>query len=137
MSNHSNDTFCLNVLDYMLPFDSGVYFSNNWLKGNIEISIKKKTRTIELEFLPVEELINLLGWLEKIREEGKKEQTIFDFIDPCMRFRIWKKGHGELLKFIYHSEDKSIYTWDMALTEENVQEFKNQIQELLIKFPIR
>ncbi len=137
ITNHCNDTFGFNVLDYMLPLDPGVYFSNNWLKGNIEISTEKRSKTIELEFLQVEELIKLVEWIEKTADKEKRESTIFYFIDPSMKFRLWKRGRMELLKFICHSEDKSIYTWDMVLNEENVQEFIKHIQELLIKFPIR
>ena len=120
-----------------MPFNPGLYFENNWLKGEIEISSADHRNIIQLEFMQVEELMNLVEWIEKIADKEKRDETIFDFIDPLMRFRLWKRGRNELLKLIYHSEDKSIYTWDMVLNEENVQEFKNQLQELLIRFPIR
>jgi hypothetical protein len=135
--NHKNETFKICVCDYMKPYNPELYFDNNWLKGEIEISSTDHRNIIQLEFMQVEELIKLAEWIESIVVKGKRDKTVFDFIDPLMRFRLWKKGRNELLKFIYHSENKSIYTWDMIPNEENVQEFKNQVQELLIKFPIR
>lgn len=137
ITNHCNDTFSLNVLDYMLLFNPGDYFSNNWLKGNIEISTKKKIKTIELEFMQVEELIRLLEWVEKTADKEKREETTLIFIDPLMEFRLWKRGRKEFFRFIYEPEDKSIYTWDLIVNQENVMNFKTQIQELLIQFPIR
>jgi hypothetical protein len=135
--NHKNEVFRIHIQDYMRPFKQEFYFDSNWLKGEIEISSADHRNIIQLEFMQVEELVKLVEWIEKIADKEKRDETIFDFIDPLMRFRLWKRGRNELLKFIYHSEDKSIYTWDMVLNEENVQEFKNQVQELLIRFPIR
>ena len=135
--NHQNETFRICIHDYMSPFKTDQYFDNNWLKGVIEISSADQRNIIQLEFMQVEELMKLAEWIEKIADKEKRDETIFYFIDPLMKFRLWKRGRKELLKFIYHSEDKSIYTWDMVLNDENLQEFKYQIQELLIKFPMR
>jgi hypothetical protein len=121
----------------MKPFIPELYFDNNWLKGEIEIASADHRNIIQIEFMQVEELIKLMEWIENTADKEKREGTIFYFIDPLMKFRLWKKGQKEFLKFIYHSEDKSIYTWDLLLNEENAQEFKNQLQELLIRFPIR
>lgn len=135
--NHKNETFKICICDYMKPYNPELYFDNNWIMGEIEISSTDHRNIIQLEFMQVEELIKLAEWIELIVVKGKRDKAVFDFIDPLMRFRLWKRGRNELLKFIYHSENKSIYTWDMIPNEENVQEFKNQVQELLIKFPIR
>jgi hypothetical protein len=135
--NYKNEAFRICIQDYMMPLNPGVYFENNWLKGEIEISCEDHRKLIQLEFLQVEELMKLVEWIESIADKEKRYETIFYFVDPMMKFRLWKRGRKELLKFIYHSEDKAIFTWDMLLKEENVQEFKNQLQELLIKFPIR
>jgi hypothetical protein len=137
LENHENKVFKLSISDYMLPLKPDNYFENNWLKGEIEISSVDSKNIIPLEFMQVEELIRLLEWLEKIADKEKRDETTLIFIDPLMKFRLWKRGQKELLRFIYHSEDKSIYTWDLILNEENVLEFKTQIQELLIHFPIR
>ena len=135
--NHENKVFRLSISEYMLPFKPDNYFGNNWLKGDIEISFNKTKQHIELETLQIEELINLRDWIDQLINKTTRSETIFDFIDPRMRFRIWKRGHRELLKFIFHSESKSIYSWDLILNDENLQAFTNQIQETLIKFPIR
>jgi hypothetical protein len=137
ITNHISETFKICICDYMKPFNPEHYFDNNWLEGEIEISSADNRHIIQLEFMQVEELMKLAEWIEKIAIKEKRDVMVFDFIDPLMRFRLWKRGRKELLKFIYHSEDKSIYTWDMVLNEENVQKFKSQVQELLIRFPIR
>lgn len=135
--NHQNETFRICIEDYMKPFNPELYFDSNWLRGEIEFLSAHHRNIIQLEFMQVEELIRLLDWIEKTVDKEKRDGTIFYFIDPLMKFRLWKRGRKELLKFIYHSEDKSTFTWELLLNEENVQEFKDQIQELLIKFPIR
>lgn len=135
--NHQNEAFRICIQDYMKPFNPELYFDSNWLKGEIELSSADHRNIMQLEFMQVEELIRLMDWIEKTADKEKRDGTIFYFIDPLMKFRLWKRGRKELLKFIYHSEDKSIYTWDLLLNEENAQEFKNQLQELLIRFPIR
>lgn len=135
--NHCNDTFGLNLLDYMLPFKPDNYYENNWLKGEIEISSGDERNIIPFEFMQVEELIRLLEWVEKTADKEKRDEKTLIFIDPLMKFRLWKRGRKEFLRFICHSEDESIYTWDLILNEENVLKFKTQIQELLIQFPIR
>jgi hypothetical protein len=137
LENHENKVFKLSISDYMLPLKPDNYFENNWLKGEIEISSGDSKNIIPLEFMQVEELIRLLEWVKKTADKEKRDETTLIFIDPLMKFRLWKRGQKELLRFIYHSEDKSIYTWDLILNEENVLEFKTQIQELLIHFPIR
>lgn len=135
--NHQKEAFRICIQNYMKPFIPELYFDNNWLKGEIEIASADHRNIIQVEFMQVEELIKLMEWIENTADKEKRDGTIFYFIDPLMKFRLWKKGQKEFLKFIYHSEDKSIYTWDLLLNEENAQEFKNQLQELLIRFPIR
>ena len=137
LANHENKVFRLSISEYMLPFKQDNYFENNWLKGEIEISAGDDRNIIPLEFMQVEELIRLLEWVKKMADKEKREETTLIFIDPLMKFRLWKRGRKEFLKFIYHSEDKSIYTWDLIVNQENVMEFKSQIRELLIQFPIR
>jgi len=135
--NHQNESFRICIQDYMLPFNPDNYFDNNWLKGEIEISSGDSKNIITLEFMQVEELIRLLDWVEKMTDKEKRDETTLLLIDPLMKFRLWKRGQKEHLRFIYHSEDKSIYKWDLILNKENVLEFKTKIQELLTQFPIR
>ncbi|MEI7463414.1 MAG: hypothetical protein WCK03_03400, partial [Candidatus Taylorbacteria bacterium] len=122
---------------YMLPFNSEQYFESNWLKGEIQISKDGQTKVIRLETLQVEELMQFSDWIEQLTDKEKRTQTIFNFIDPMMKFRLWKRGRTETIRFIYHSEQKDTYSWEMILSDENVTDFKRQINEILVKFPIR
>ena len=135
--NHNNETFLLSISDYMLPFKPDQYFESNWLKGNIEISSKSNKYLIRLETLQIEELVNLLAWIEQLIDKGKRSETIFYFIDPMMKFRLWRRSNIETIRFIYHSEQRDIYSWEMILNDKNVTNFSNQINETLIKFPFR
>ena len=135
--NHNNETFQLSISDYMLPFNPDQYFESNWLKGNIEISSKRNKYLIRLETLQIEELVKLLAWIEQLIDKVKRNQTIFSFIDPNMKFRLWRRSNIETIRFIYHSEQKDIYSWEMILNDKYVTDFSNQINEILIKFPFR
>lgn len=137
LANHENKVFKLSISEYMLPFKPDNYFDNNWLKGEIEISSGDSKYIIPLEVMQVEELIRLQEWVEKTADKEKRDETTLFFIDPLMEFRLWKRGRKEFFRFIYESEDKYIYKWDLILNQENVLEFKTQIQELLTQFPIR
>lgn len=135
--NHENEIFRLSVSDYMLPFKPDQYFGNNWLKGEIEISSKRTKHLILLETLQIEELVNLLAWIEQLIDHEKRSNPVFYFIDPMMKFRLWKRGHTETIRFIYHSEQKDIYSWEMIINNKNITDFKKQINDILVKFPIR
>lgn len=121
----------------MLPFKSDQYFGNNWLKGEIEISQEGQSRVIPLEYLQIEELLQLSDWIEQLTTMGQRRQTIFHFIDPAMKFRLWRRRRIETIRFICHSEEKDMHSWEMILNDPNVTDFKNQINEILLKFPIR
>jgi hypothetical protein len=121
----------------MLPFNPDQYFESNWLKGDIEISKKSQTKAIPLEFLQIEELMQLSEWIDQMTNKERRSKTIFYFIEPKMRFRLWKRRRTETMMFIYHSETKDIYSWEMILNEKNVIEFKGQLDEILLKYPIR
>ena len=135
--NHKDETFRLIVCDYMLPFNPDQYFASNWLKGNIEISRKEQTTVIPLEFLQVEELIQLSDWIKQLSNKETRSQTIFYFIDPKMKFRLWKRRRTETMRFIYHSENKDIYSWEIILNERNMADFIGQLDGILTKYPIR
>lgn len=135
--NHENIVFRLSVSDYMLPFNPDQYFQSNWLKGEIEVSQDGSTRIIPLEFLQVEELLQISGWIEQLTNKEQRNQTIFHFIDPAMKFRLWRRGRTETMRFIYHSEQKNTCSWEMILNDANVTDFKKQLNEILLKFPIR
>ena len=137
LTNHQNEVFQLNIDAYMFSDRTGSYFESNWLKGSIEISGKRSIKRIQLEFLQIEELVNLFHWIETLGENKTREKTIFDFIDPNMRFRVWKRKPVKTIRFIYHSEQKEIYTWEMILNEKNVTSLKCQLDEILLKYPIR
>jgi hypothetical protein len=136
-TNHLNEAFRLNIIGYMLPLKPGCYFDNNWLNGSIEIKDNSGTEKISLEFLQVEELLMLLDWLQEIQNRQKRKATSFYFVDPYIKFRIWKRGKVELLKFFYHSGKQVIYSWEMILNQENVKDFKRQINQILREFPLR
>jgi ubiquitin-protein ligase len=81
--------------------------------------------------------LQLSGWIEQLSDKETMSQTIFHFIDPNMKFRLLKRRRAETMRFIYHAENKDIYSWEMILNVKNVTEFKGQIEKLLIQFPIR
>lgn len=135
--NHENRVFRLSISDYMLSLNPDQYFESNWLNGEIEISKEREVRIIPLEFLQVEELVQLSDWMEQISNKEQRSQTIFHFIDPTMKFRLWRRRRIETIRFIYHSEQKDTYSWEMILNDTNVTDFKNQLNEILLKFPIR
>jgi len=135
--NHQNEVFSISISDYMLPFKPDQYFENNWLKGNIEISSQQTKHFIQLETLQVEELVNLLVWIDQLIDKEKGCQTIFYFIDPNMKFRLWKRGRTETIRFIYHSEKKNTYSWEMIVNDKNVANLKKQINEILFQYTIR
>ena len=135
--NHNGHTFELTVLDYMLPFTPGHYFANNWLKGFITLSYCDGIKKIKLESLQTEELMKLMDWLTSLLNNRIQSSTVFWFIDPSMKFRLWKTGRLEMIKFIYHSVQKTTYSWDMMLNAETVTNFRNQLEEILINVPFR
>jgi len=135
--NHKNEVFSISISDYMLPANPGKYFESNWLKGEIEISQDDQTKVINLEFLQIEELTGLIEWIDRVKQKVNRNSTIFDFIDPNMRFRLWKRGKIETIRFIYHSEENDTYSWEMILNDKNVNDFKKQISEIVLKYPIR
>ena len=137
LTNHQNEVFQLNIDAYMFSDRTGSYFESNWLKGSIEISGKRCIKRIQLEFLQIEELINLFHWIEPLGKNETRGKAIFDFIDPNMRFRVWKRKPVKTIRFIYHSEHKEIYSWEMILNEKNVTSLKCQLDEILLKYPIR
>ncbi len=135
--NHENEVFKLSISDYMLPFNHNQYFESNWLKGEIEISKEGQTKVIQLEFLQIEELIGLIDWIDRVKKGVNRTSTIFDFIDPNMRFRIWKKGNVKTVRFIYHSEEKDTYSWELIINERNLDNLMEKLKRLLKRFPIR
>jgi hypothetical protein len=135
--NHNNEIFRLSILDYMLPFNPDKYFESNWLKGEIGISKEGQTKVIQLEFLQIEELMHLIEWFEQMKNKVNRTSTIFEFIDPKMRFRLWKRGKIETIRFIYHSKEKDTYSWEMILNEKSVTILKGQLGEILLKYPAR
>ena len=137
--NENGDRFELRIDGYMSEYKPDKYFENNWLRGEIVLSNNSINERINLHFLQVEELVKLEEWLNRIGncDKDKETSTIFDFIDPDMRFRIWKRGHVKTVRFLYHSETKEIYSWELILNEKNVTDFKGQLEKLLIRFPIR
>ena len=135
--NENGERFELRVEGYASEYKPDNYYQNNWLRGEIVLSNNRINERINLQLFQVEELVRLEEWLVRIGNGDKETSTIFDFIDPDMRFRIWKRGHVKTVRFLYHSETKEIYSWEMILNEKNVTDFKGQLEKLLIRFPIR
>ena len=135
--NGNGDLFECRVEGYMSEYKKDRYFQNNWLRGEIILSNGNINNRINLEFLQVEELIQLGEWLNQLEKNDKKSSNIFDFIDPRMRFRLWKRRNPKTIRFIYHSEEKDTFSWEMILNEKNVSDFERQINEIVIRFPIR
>lgn len=135
--NDNGEQFELRVDGYMSKFKPDNYFDSNWLRGEIVLTNERAEELISLQFLQVEELIKLKEWISGIDKGDKSTRTIFDFIDPNMRFRVWRRGPVRTVRFIYHSENKELYTWEMILNEINVKRLKCQLDEILLKFPIR
>ena len=135
--NDNGEQFELRVDGYMLDYKPDNYFDNNWLRGEIVLSNKRVKERVSLQFLLVEELIQLKEWISMIDNSYKSTNIIFDCIDPNMRFRVWKRKPVKTIRFIYHSEHKEIYTWEMILNEMNVTSLKCQLDEILLKYPIR
>lgn len=137
MVNDNGDHFELIVAGYWSEYKQNHYYQNNWLKGEIILSNNGVKERIILEFLQVEELVNLVEWLNQLERKDKRTSTIFDFIDPKMRFRLWRRGKFETVRFIYHSVEKDTYSWEMIFNELNMTSFKRQLNEILFQFPIR
>jgi hypothetical protein len=137
LTNNKGHTFELTILGYRQPFVQGYYFDNNWLSAYISMSYHKSIKKINLKFLQVEELIELMEWLEALLNDNTVSSKTFSFTDPYMIFRLGKGKRTDLIKFVFHSGHKRIYCWDMNRKSENIQDFKSQINELLIKFPLR
>jgi hypothetical protein len=137
MLNENGEQFELRVDGYMAEYTPDKYFESNWLRGEIVLSNKRVEERVSLQFLQVEELIKLEEWISGIEKGDKSTRTIFDFIDPNMRFRLWERGKVESVRFIYHSEKKDIYHWEMLLNEKNVMNFCEQLEQTIKRFPIR
>ena len=137
ITNHQNETFILTGFEYMNTDITDSYFDDNWLKAEIEFSGKQQEQRIELETLQVEELIHLLGWLEQLIVNRKGTRPFFDFLDSNIEFQVLKDINIDMLRFIYYSEQKETCHWDMKLNDQNLNDFKQQLQQILIKYPIR
>ena len=135
--NEKGDRFELRIGGYMSKYKPDNYFENNWLRGEIFLSNNGINERINLHFLQVEELVKLEDWLNRIGDEDKETNTIFDFIDPDMRFRIWKRGHVKTVRFIYHSETRKVYSWEMPGNKLNLDDFGKKLRQLIKRFPIR
>ncbi len=135
--NETGDRFELRIDGYMSEYKPDKYFENNWLRGEIVLSKNSINERIYLHFLQVEELVKLEEWINRIENKDKETSTIFDFIDPNMRFRIWKRVHVKTVRFIYHSETKDIYSWEMLLNKLNLEDFGKKLRQLIKRFPIR
>jgi hypothetical protein len=135
--NHENEVFKLSIAGYRLPFNPGKYFESNWLKGRIGISKDGQTKVIQLEYLQIEELMKLMEWIEQMKNKVNRTGTIFEFTDPTMKFRLWKRGRTKTIRFIHHSEEKDTYSWEMIINDKNVSSMKGQLGQILLKHPIR
>ena len=137
ITNHQNETFILTGFEYMNTDITDSYFDNNWLKLEILLSGKQKEQRIEPNFFQVEELIHLSDWMEQLTVNRIGTRALFDFIDPNIEFKVLKEMNIELLQFTYHSEQNEVCHWDMILNDQNVSDFKQQLQQIIFNYPLR
>ncbi|GAA4053210.1 WapI family immunity protein [Flavobacterium chungnamense] len=131
--NHNSESFELLINGYKIPESEGILYNSDWLMATISINSNNEFLNKELDFLLVEDFDRILIWLNK-----KDQPKRLEFVDASFSFLRFKRSNIPFLKIINQEfESDEAITWDLHLTEENINMFTNEIKILQEKFPCR
>jgi hypothetical protein len=137
MINHLGETFELRIKKYHLELSEIEIklFNCDWLDTEISINNKEGAFSKPLEIFLIEDIERILDWISGI--EHKTTKKYLYFLDTNFVFMRTKRNNVPFIKVIYYLSDKDFISWDLEINTRNVLEFKNKIQQNLIKFPCR
>lgn len=125
--NQNKDSFEFRINScVILPKDVKV---NWWFNSKIVITENGRKRTTHLKLLTWEDLERLSIWLKKVYA-GNFEQTIFQFVDGHVWFRLWKKGNERIIRFFIKGDKYRKFYWDWRFSKDKEGEFLKYTEAL-------
>lgn len=127
----SGSGFSIQVSGYYSKHGTANYFDSNWLIGYLLIATTKGVVKRKWNFLLIDELYQLLDWLQNT-QQGLTPADL-SFVDPSIRFKRITRCGIPFVKLIYETGNRRIMA-EISLKNDTIEQCVNQLRQILRQF---